>query len=191
MSKAILCIATTQNQARSITDSLKDAGFSNDDISVLLADKGETSDFAREEDTRVPEGAATGASAGGLLGGALGWLVGIGTLAIPGAGPFLAAGPILSALGGLAVGATAGGVGGALVGVGIPDEDAKRYESRLRGGNILLSVHTDDDDDAARAKAIFEREGGEDISCSGESAVATSAARQKAATNRDPRLPLA
>ncbi|MFN2378153.1 MAG: DUF3341 domain-containing protein [Candidatus Binatia bacterium] len=191
MSKAILCIATTLNQARNITDSLKSAGFNQDDISVLLADEEETSHFARTEDTRVPEGAATGASAGGLLGGALGWLVGAGALAIPGAGPFLAAGPILSALGGLAVGATAGGVGGALVGVGIPDEDAKRYESRLRDGNILISVHTDDGAEAARAKAIFEREYGEDISCSGEAAIETSASRQRAATDRDSRTPLA
>jgi len=190
MSKAVLCIATTQTQARNITDSLKSAGFDHDDISVLLADETATKDFAHEADTRAPEGAATGASAGGLLGGSLGWLVGVGTLAIPGAGPFLAAGPILTALGGLAVGAVAGGLGGALVGVGIPDEDAKRYESRLRSGDILLSVHTDDIEEAARAKAIYEREGAENISCSGESSVETSAARRKLSDGDGTRLPL-
>jgi len=186
-----LCIATTQNQARSIVDSLKSAGFDHDDISALLADNAATSAFAHEKDTRAPEGAVIGASAGGLLGGALGWMVGVGTLAIPGAGPLLAAGPFLTALGGLAVGAAAGGVGGALAGVGIPDEDAKRYESRLLGGNILLSVHTDDSDEVARVKGIFEREGAEDISCSGESPLETSAARQRSAGEHGTRLPLA
>ena len=190
MSKAVLCIATTQNQARNITDSLKSAGFDHDDISVLLADKAETSEFAHEHDTRAPEGAAVGASAGGLLGGALGWLVGVGTLAIPGVGTFLAAGPMLTALGGLTVGAAAGGLGGALAGVGIPAEDTKRYESRLSAGNILLSVHTDDSDEVARAKAIFEREGAENISCSGESTVETSAARQRSTGEDGTRLPL-
>lgn len=190
MSKAVLCIATTQNQARSITDSLKVAGFSHDDISVLFADNTATGDFAHQHDTRAPEGAATGASAGGLLGGALGWLVGIGTLAIPGVGPFLAAGPILTALGGLAVGAAAGGIAGALVGVGIPDDDAKRYESRLAAGNILVSVHTDDLDEVARVKAIFQREGAENICCSGESTVETSAARLRSTGEESTRLPL-
>jgi len=190
MSKAVLCIATTQNQARVITDSLKAAGFDHDDISVLFADNADTSEFAQEQDTRAPEGAAVGASAGGLLGGSLGLLIGAGTLVIPGVGPFLAAGPIAAALGGLVVGAVAGGLGGALAGVGIPDEDAKRYESRLRAGNILVSVQTDDSDEVARVKAIFERERAEDIACSGESPVETSAARQRAAAAEASRLPL-
>ncbi len=85
---------------------------------------------------KAPEGAATGATAGGLLGGALGWLAGIGALAIPGVGPFVAAGPIMAALGGAAVGATAGGITGTLVGLGIPELEAKQYDEKIRGGNI-------------------------------------------------------
>lgn len=190
MSKAVLCIATTRSQASNITDSLKAAGFDHDDISVLLADDSATSEFAHEKDTRAPEGAVVGASAGGLLGGSLGLLVGLGTLVIPGVGPFLAAGPIAVALGGLTVGAVAGGIGGSLAGVGIPDADAKLYESRLSAGNLLLSVHTDDADEVARVKAIFEREGAQDISCSGDSPVETSAARQRAMSEDRTRLPL-
>lgn len=191
MSKALLCIATTHNQAERITHSLKSAGFNHDDISVLLADNAETSEFAREQDTRAPEGAAVGASAGGVLGGSVGWMVGIGALAIPGAGPFLAAGPMLTALGGLLVGATAGGLGGALAGVGIPDADAKQYEGRLRAGNILLSVHTDNSDEATRVREIFEREAAENISCSGESSVETSASRRRSTGEDRNSLPLA
>ena len=103
-----------------------------------------------------------------MLGGGLGWLVGIGALAIPGVGPFIAAGPIMAALAGAAVGAAAGGLTGALIGLGIPEYEAKRYEGRIKGGGILLSVHTDDSDWTKRAKDILEQTGAQDISSTSE-----------------------
>src|SRR5918998_2699980 len=111
MAKAVFCIAETYAQAERIVDSLKTAGFLNNDISVLLPDKEGTRDFAHEKSTKAPEGAATGAGTGGVLGGVLGWLVGIGSLAIPGVGPFVAAGPIMAAVGGAAGWGEEGGGG--------------------------------------------------------------------------------
>jgi len=164
MAKAVVCLVSSEMQAEDIVSELKGAGFSNNDISVLFPDKTGTRDFAHEHKTKAPEGAATGAGTGGVLGGVLGWLVGAGTLAIPGLGPFIAAGPILAALGGASVGATVGGLTGALVGMGIPEYEAKLYEGKLKEGNILLSVHTEDSKQRTRAKEIFESCGAEDVS---------------------------
>src|ERR1700736_6155200 len=154
MAKAVFCIAKTETQATTIVDRLKAAGFSNTDISVLFPDKSGTKDFAHEQHTKAPEGAAAGAGTGGLLGGGLGWLVGIGALAIPGVGPFIAAGPIMAALAGAAVGAAAGGLTGALVGLGIPEYEAKQYEGKILKGNVLISVHTEDSKEVDKAKEI-------------------------------------
>src|SRR5918911_1588232 len=161
MSKAVFCIATSEFQAESIVNELKVAGFSDNDISVLFPDKTGTKDFAHEQHTKAPEGAAAGAGTGGVLGGTLGWLVGIGALAIPGLGPFIAAGPIMAAPS--AAGAALGGVTGALVGLGIPEYEAKRYEGKIKEGNLLISVHTENSTERARAKRIFEQAGAEDI----------------------------
>jgi hypothetical protein len=170
MSKtSVFCIARSESQAVIIVDKLKSASFSNNDISVLFPDKTGTKDFAHEQHTKAPEGAATGGISGGVLGGALGWLAGIGALAIPGAGPFIAAGPIMAALGGAAVGGAVGGIAGALIGLGIPEYEAKRYEGKIRNGNILISVHTEDSDEAKTAKEIFESSGADDIASTGES----------------------
>jgi hypothetical protein len=169
MSKnAVFCIAKTESQAINIVDQLKMANFSADDISVLFPDKAGTRDFAHEQHTKVPEGATTGGVTGGVLGGALGWLAGIGALAIPGVGPFIAAGPIMAALGGAAVGGAVGGITGALIGMGFPEYEAKRYETKIRSGNFLISVHTENSDEAKRAKEIFKNSGAEDISSTGE-----------------------
>jgi hypothetical protein len=176
MAKAVFCIATSYRQVEQIVDNLKTGGFSNNHISVLLPDTQGTKDFAHEKNTKAPEGAATGAGAGGVMGGALGWLAGIGALAIPGAGPFVAAGPIMAALGGAALGATVGGITGALVGLGIPEYEAKRYEGKLKAGKILISVHSDDSKETSRAEAIFKAAGAEDIATSGEAAVKTAKA---------------
>src|SRR5690242_2872520 len=157
MDKAVFGIAKSEEQAVRIAHNWKAAGFSNNDISVLFPDKTGTRDFAHEHHTKAPEGTTTGAGLGGLLGGALGWLAGIGSLAIPGVGPFIAAGPIMAALGGAAVGATVGGITGALVGMGIPEFEAKRYEGRIREGNYLISVHSEDSTQTSKAKEIFER----------------------------------
>jgi hypothetical protein len=140
MAQAVFCLAKTEAQAIGIVDRLKAMGFSANDISVLFPDKTGTKDFAHEHHTKAPEGAVAGAGTGGILGGALGWLVGIGALAIPGLGPFIAAGPIMAALSGAAAGAMLGGVAGALIGLGIPEYEAKRYEGKIKEGNILISV---------------------------------------------------
>jgi len=171
MAKAVFCIAQSEAQATTIVDELKAAGFSNNDISVLFPDKAGTKDFAHEQNTKAPEGAATGAGTGGVLGGALGWLVGIGALAIPGLGPLVAAGPIMAALSGAAAGAAVGGLSGALIGMGIPEYEAKRYEGKVKDGNILVSVHTEDSTERDRAKEIFTRAGAHDISYTGEARV--------------------
>src|ERR1700731_4662321 len=149
-------------------EALKAAGFSNNDVSVLFPDKQGTKDFAHEKETKAPEGAATGAGTGAVLGGGLGWLAGIGALAIPGLGPFIAAGPIMAALAGAGVGGAVGGLTGALIGMGIPEYEAKRYEGRVKDGGILLSVHSDSSNETKRAKEILERTGAQDVSCTGE-----------------------
>ena len=169
--KAVFCIVKSEDQAARIVDDLKTAGFSNNDISALFPDKKGTRDFAHEQQTKAPEGAATGAGVGGVLGGTLGWLAGIGALAIPGVGPLIAAGPIMGLLSGAAVGAATGGLTGALVGYGIPELEAKQYEGKVKGGNILLSVHTDDANQVSRVKEIFKRNDAEDIAYTGESSV--------------------
>lgn len=172
--KSVICIATSEAHASLIIDRLKDDGFSNNDISVLFPDKTGTRDFAVQKGTKAPEGAATGVGTGAVLGGALGWLAGIGALAIPGVGPFVAAGPIAAALSGAAVGGAVGGIAGALIGMGIPEYEAKRYEGKIKEGGILISVHTDDSDEVKMAREIFEQSKAQDISVAGESNVSRS-----------------
>jgi hypothetical protein len=179
--KAVFGIAKSESQAIKIADDLKAAGFTENDISVLFPDKKGSKDFAHEQHTKAPEGAATGAGSGAILGGALGWMVGIGALAIPGLGPFIAAGPIMAALAGAAGGAAAGGLTGALIGMGIPEIEAKRYEGKVKDGNILLSVHTEDSRELDRAKKVLEANGAEDISYTGEASVPK---EQRTADNR-------
>jgi hypothetical protein len=179
--KAVFGIAKSESQAIMMADQFRAAGFTNDDVSVLFPDKQGTKDFAHEQHTKAPEGAAAGAGSGAILGGALGWMVGIGALAIPGLGPFIAAGPIMAALAGAAGGAAAGGLTGALIGMGIPEYEAKRYEGKVKDGNILMSVHTEDANQRERAKEIFVKGGAEDISYTGEASVSKD---QKAADIR-------
>src|SRR5215831_849780 len=171
MAKAVFGLVDTERQAEIIVENLKVAGFRNNDISVLFPDKGGTRDFAHEKATKAPEGAAAGAGTGTVVGGVLGWLVGIGSLAIPGVGPFIAAGPIMAALAGAAVGAAAGGLTGALVGLGIPEYEAKQYEGKILKGNMLISVHTEDSKEVTTAKEIFKRCGAQDISYTREKRV--------------------
>jgi hypothetical protein len=166
---SVFCIATSRPQADQIVDQLKDNHFSNSDISALFADKESGHDFAHEKHTKAPEGAVTGAGTGGVLGGALGWIAGIGALAIPGVGPFIAAGPIIAALSGAAIGATVGGITGGLIGMGIPELEAKRYEGKIKQGNILISVHTESSEEIELAKDIFTHAGAEDICTASDS----------------------
>jgi hypothetical protein len=171
MATAIFCIAANDLQASQIVDSLRTAGFSSNDISVLFPDKTSTKNFAHEKNTKAPEGATVGTGTGAALGAAVGWLAGIGAIAIPGVGPLIAAGPIMAALSGAAVGGAVGGIAGALVGMGIPEFEAKRYEGRVKNGNILISVHSNNSDQTAKAKEVFKRAGAEDITATGEAGV--------------------
>ena len=165
---AVFGIYPNRTSVESAVDALKAAGFRNSDISVLFPENAGTKDFAHEKSTKAPEGATAGAGTGAVLGGGLGWLVGIGALAIPGLGPFIAAGPIVAALAGAGAGGAIGGLTGALVGMGIPEYEAKRYEGRVKDGGILLSVHSDDSQWTKRAKDILERTGAQDVSSTGE-----------------------
>jgi len=173
MSTTVFCTATS-SQTETIVRDLQTAGFSGDDISVLLADKQGTRDLAIEHNTKSPEGAATGAGGGAVLGGALGWIAGIGALAIPGIGPFIAAGPILAALSGAAIGGAVGGLTGALVGMGMSEFEAKQYEGKVKAGSALISIHTDNSHDTERATDICERAGATDVTTSSATAVASS-----------------
>ena len=168
MKRSVLCLVDTETQADAIVGKLRSAGFSDNDISVLFPDKGSTRDFAHKKETKMPEGATVGAGTGGVVGGTIGLLAGIGALAIPGLGPFIAAGPIMAALSGGAIGAGVGGLAGALVGLGIPEYEAKRYEGKVKEGGILISVHSEGNDETSRAKDIFKEEGAHDISSTGE-----------------------
>jgi hypothetical protein len=165
---AVFGIYPNRSHAEEAVDTLRQAGFRNSDVSALLPDNVGTKDFAHEKKSKAPEGTAAGAATGGVLGGALGWLAGIGSLAIPGVGPFIAAGPIMGALAGVGAGGAVGGMIGALVGMGMPEYEAKRYEGRVRAGGILLSVHCDNSDWVTRAKKILEETGAEEIASSGE-----------------------
>lgn len=165
---AVYGIYRDESHASSAIDRMVEAGFRSEDISVLFPDNTGTKDFAHEKNTKMPEGVTTGAAAGGAIGGTLGLLAGIGTLAIPGLGPFIAAGPIMGALAGIGAGGAVGGMVGALVGMGVPEYEAKRYEGLIKKGSVLVSVHCDNSDWEDRAKKLMESTGAEDISSAGE-----------------------
>ena len=165
---AVFGIYRDRTAAESGVDSLIECGVRREDISALLPDNPGTKDFVHEKGTKAPEGATAGATAGVVVGGTLGLLVGVGALAIPGLGPFIAAGPLMAALAGAGGAGVVGGIIGALVGMGMPEYEAKRYEGRLKKGGILLSVHSDNSDWTRKAKDILERTGAEDVSSTGE-----------------------
>jgi len=173
MKQSVICIVPTEIEADRIVDGLRAAGFNSNDVSALFPDKSTTKDLGHEKHSKAPEGASTGAATGMALGGALGWLAGIGALAIPGVGPFVAAGPIMAALGGAAIGGATGGATGGLIGLGIPEYEAKQYEGKIRDGNILLSVHVADGDEAKRVEEIYKANGAKDIHRTGEEKVDT------------------
>jgi hypothetical protein len=165
---AVFGIYSTREQVEIAVKEMERQGFRHADISVLFPHNDGSKDFALEKGTKAPEGVAAGATSGAVIGGALGWLAGIGLLAIPGLGPFVAAGPIMAMLSGAGVGATVGGVTGALIGMGIPEYVATRYEGRIKAGCILFSVHADDSTWIQKAKTILEQTGADDISSTGE-----------------------
>jgi hypothetical protein len=176
---AVFGIYSSVTQAELAVDALVNGGFSNAEVSVLMADNQSSKDFAHQKNTKAPEGTTTGVAAGGAIGGTLGLLAGIGALAIPGVGPLIAAGPIMGALAGLGVGGAVGGIVGALIGMGIPEYEAKRYQGRIEQGGVLLSAHCGTSEQIDRAKAILKRTGATDIAAAGEEAVSA------ASSNRD------
>lgn len=163
-----ICLAHSPAQAEHIVDQQGLSNFPSNNISALFADHCTTRDFAHKKHTKAPEGTATGAGTGGVIGGTPGWLAGTGALAIPGVGPFIAAGPILAALSGAVIGATLCGITGRLIGLGIPELEAKHYEGKLQEGNILTAVHAEDSDKIARAREIFETAEASDICTTSE-----------------------
>jgi hypothetical protein len=177
---AVFGIYRDRAQVEQAVDALLAEDFRAEDVSVLMPDNIGTKDFAHEKHTKAPEGATTGAVAGGVAGGTLGLLVGLGALAIPGLGPFIAAGPIMGALAGMGGGGVVGGIIGAMVGMGIPEYEAKRYEGRLQKGGILLSVHCDTSEEIKRGKEILKATGAEDISSTGESSGGSSSSDKAA-----------
>ena len=173
---AVFGIYASAARAEAAVDALILDRFADSDVSVLLPDDQTTRDFAHEKHTKAPEGTTTGVAAGGTLGGTLGLLAGIGALAIPGVGPFIAAGPIMGALAGVGAGGAVGGLVGALVGMGIPEFEAKRYEGRVKEGGVLLSVHCNTAEQITRAKDVVNRTGAEDITSSGEASAGSQTA---------------
>jgi hypothetical protein len=171
MKTSVMGIVDTREQAEIILDALQRASIATSDISILFPDKSGTRDFAHEHNTKAPEGAVAGGATGGVLGGTLGLLTGIGALAIPGLGPFIAAGPLMAALSGAAAGAAMGGIVGALVGMGIPEIEAKQYEGKIKGGNILIAVHVETSEARDRVQDVLKNNGARDISSTSESAV--------------------
>jgi hypothetical protein len=178
---SVLGIYADRDSVERGTDVLVHAGFLPASISILLPETLGGNSLATEKSTKAPEGVAAGATSGAVLGGALGLLVGIGALAIPGLGPFIAAGPIMATLAGMGVGGTLGGLTGALVGLGIPEYEAKTYERRLQKGGILISVHCDTNDEVTRAKELLKGTGAEDISSTGEVSAGATTMERKAA----------
>jgi len=173
MAQAVFGIADSEARAERIVADLREAGIAAGDVSILFPDRTGTRDFRHEAHTKAPEGASAGAGSGALLGGTLGWLSGVGAVAIPGLGAFIAAGPILATLTGMAAGAALGGVSGALIGYAVPEFEAKLYESKLRDGNYLISVHTRSVDEQAHVRQILDRNGATDVSQREESGVPT------------------
>lgn len=169
--KSVVGIVDTSSQAEAIVEALQGTGISPSQISVLFPDKRGSKDFAHEHNTKAPEGAVAGVGAGGVIGGTIGLLAGIGALAIPGVGPFIAAGPLMAALSGAAAGATVGGITGALIGLGIPELEAKTYEGKIKGGQILLAVHVENSDAEKNAKAVLEQHKAADVSVTRDASV--------------------
>jgi len=157
-----------QSTVTDAIDSLKSAGFRSTDISVLYPENLGSKDFGHERHSKAPEGAVAGGSSGAVIGAAIGWLAGAGSFMVPGLEPLAAAGPIMGMMAGMGVGITLGGLTGALVGSGIPEYEAKRYEGRVRKGGILLSVHCDDDAWSKTARGLLKQTGASGISTAGE-----------------------
>ena len=180
---AVFAIYKTDARAKIAFSELTNAGFRPSDISVLTATPKSAKDFAHEKHTKAPEGTVTGGATGAVAGGIVGWLAGIGAIAVPGAGPFVAAGPVMATLAGVGVGGTAGAIVGALIGLGIPEYEAKRFEGLIKKGGVLLSVHSENSESTSRAKHILEDTCGEGIGTRGEASADVRAEGPSSAQN--------
>ena len=189
MSKTVvICITQTRVQTERIIDRLHVSGFTYSEISVLMPETDSNHDIGHVVATKAPEGTATGGITGGIAGGVLGLLAGLGALAVPGVGAFIAAGPIMAALSGAALGAATGGVIGGLIGMGIPELEAKIYEEKLKVGNYLVAVHAANAEEITQAKDIFINAGAQDICSTGETSLPTSVAAADFKTPTEPHV---
>jgi uncharacterized membrane protein len=168
--KAVFGLFTSQFSLEVAVEALRNQGFHNSDLSVLSPGSDSGTNFAHEQSTFSADRAATGITGGAIVGGSLGWLVGIGAIAIPGIGPLMVAGPIVAAIAGVGIGGALGGIGGALIDLGIPEDEAHLYENQIRGGATLLSVQVNDVEWERKAYDAFEMAGAEDIHCIGKQA---------------------
>lgn len=171
--KSVFCIANCRNQAELILDQLKCCGVSNKQISVLYTDPetqgGKSGHYGTDNARGVRAAGSLPRAAGAVVGGTLGWIMGIGPLCMPGVGTFIAAGPIVASLAGVAAGASVSGITGGLVGMGVSENQAQHYEARIRLGNLLISVHTESPAEAIQARFIFTRSRAQEICITDES----------------------
>jgi uncharacterized membrane protein len=164
----IVGVFAERDQARDAISALQEAGFTLDDISILMRDDPAAREANAELATDVNAPAATGAVVGGVLGGAAGWLAALGAVAIPGIGPFVGAGVLASALVGAALGIGAGAIAGALVDLGVPDDEAHWYEQEAQRGRILVAVRAGERADEARR--VLRQYGAYDVETRGAQA---------------------
>jgi len=161
MSKLITGIFTSRVRAEQATEELMREGFAPEDVSLLMSESTQGREFAVKKSTKAPEGAATGATIGGVLGAAAAGLAAVASVSIPGLA-IVAAGPLVAALTGLGAGAATGGVTGALIGLGIPEHEAKFYHKEIEKGGILVGVYTHSDR-VALARDILNAAGADEV----------------------------
>lgn len=161
MAKLVTGLFKTRGDAENAVDNLIHDGYAREDISILMSDATRGREFALQMATKAPEGAATGATIGGALGAITAGLVVLGIIVVPGLA-LVAAGPIVATLAGLGAGAAAGGVAGALIGLGLPEHEAKFYNEAIEKGGILVGVYAHDDR-ASQARKVLEASGAEKV----------------------------
>lgn len=158
MTQRIVALFTSRDQAERAANQLREAGFDKE-ISIVTKDNNKNQSrndngMTMGTGDSVADGATTGASLGALGGLALG----AGALAIPGVGPLIAAGPIAAAL----TGAAAGGLGGALVDMGIPEAESRQYENDIKQGKTLVAVECSENK-SKKAQDILRQSGADSV----------------------------
>ncbi len=173
--RAVTALFDSQEDAARVIDRIEAAGVPQTDIGIVslnAADRtagavstpstGEPTAVSGGHESSAAEGAGAGATVGTVLGGGAGLLASLGLLAIPGAGPVIAAGWLVAALSGAGVGAAAGGLIGALTGAGLSGADAETYAEGIRRGGTLVTVRADGEI-ADRVIALMQRGGAIDL----------------------------